>query len=96
MSWKCSQVAATEVGVCCLAFGEGEAELRARFPRAELVPAGEAFRDLFAQVVEAVEQEGELGRLGQRLVDGDVIRIHPQRLIDQLRLHRGQPLGLQR
>lgn len=51
-------VAATEVGVCCLAFGEGEAELRARFPRAELVPAGEAFRDLFAQVVEAVEQPG--------------------------------------
>ncbi|WP_017665742.1 bifunctional transcriptional activator/DNA repair enzyme AdaA [Porphyrobacter sp. AAP82] len=51
-------VAATEVGVCCLAFGEGEAELRARFPRAELVPAGEAFRDLFAQVVDAVEQPG--------------------------------------
>jgi AraC family transcriptional regulator of adaptative response/methylated-DNA-[protein]-cysteine methyltransferase len=51
-------VAATEVGVCCLAFGEGEAELRARFPRAELVPAGDAFRELFAQVVEAVEQPG--------------------------------------
>lgn len=51
-------VAATEVGVCCLAFGEGEAELRARFPRAELVPAGEDFRALFAQVVQAVEQPG--------------------------------------
>jgi AraC family transcriptional regulator of adaptative response/methylated-DNA-[protein]-cysteine methyltransferase len=51
-------VAATEVGVCCLAFGEGEAELRARFPRAELVPAGEAFRALFADVVQAVEQPG--------------------------------------
>lgn len=51
-------VAATDKGVCCLAFGEGEAELRARFPRADLVPAGEAFRDLFAQVVEAVEQPG--------------------------------------
>lgn len=51
-------VAATEKGVCCLAFGEGEAELRARFPKAELVPAGEDFRDLFAQVVEAVEQPG--------------------------------------
>lgn len=51
-------VAATEVGVCCLAFGEGEAELRARFPRAELIPAGEDFRALFAQVVEAVEQPG--------------------------------------
>lgn len=51
-------VAATEVGVCCLAFGEGEAELQARFPRAELVPAGEDFRALFAQVVEAVERPG--------------------------------------
>ncbi len=51
-------VAATEVGVCCLAFGEGEAELRARFPRAELLPAGEAFRELFAKVVAAVEQPG--------------------------------------
>ncbi len=51
-------VAATEVGVCCLAFGEGEAELRARFPRAELAPAGDAFRALFEQVVQAVEQPG--------------------------------------
>lgn len=51
-------VAATEVGVCCLAFGEGEADLRARFPRAELAPAGEDFRALFAQVVQAVEQPG--------------------------------------
>ena len=51
-------VAATDKGVCCLAFGEGEADLRARFPRAELVAAGDAFRDLFARVVEAVEQPG--------------------------------------
>lgn len=51
-------VGATEKGVCCLAFGEGEAELRARFPRAELVAAGDDFRELFAQVVAAVEQPG--------------------------------------
>lgn len=51
-------VAATTKGVCCLAFGEGEAQLRTRFPRAELVVAGEDFRDLFAQVVAAVEQPG--------------------------------------
>jgi len=51
-------VAATEKGVCCLAFGEGEPELRARFPKAELRAAGEDFRALFAQVVEAVEQPG--------------------------------------
>jgi AraC family transcriptional regulator of adaptative response/methylated-DNA-[protein]-cysteine methyltransferase len=51
-------VAATEIGVCCLAFDEGEAELRARFPKAELVAAGEDFRALFADVVQAVEQPG--------------------------------------
>ncbi|OBV12068.1 Bifunctional regulatory protein/DNA repair protein [Erythrobacter dokdonensis DSW-74] len=51
-------VAATEKGVCCLAFGEGEEELRARFPKADLVPAGDDFRQLFAQVVAAVEQPG--------------------------------------
>lgn len=51
-------VAATDKGVCCLAFGEGEADLRARFPRAELVAAGDDFRDLFARVLEAVEQPG--------------------------------------
>lgn len=51
-------VAATDKGVCCLAFGEGEAELRIRFPRAELRAAGGDFRELFAQVVEAVEQPG--------------------------------------
>ena len=51
-------VAATEKGVCCLSFGEGEAELRARFPKAELVEGGEDFRALFEQVTAAVEQPG--------------------------------------
>ncbi len=55
-------VAATDKGVCCLAFLAGgenaEAGLRARFPKAELVPAGEDFRALFAAVVDAVEQPG--------------------------------------
>ena len=51
-------VAATHKGVCRLSFGEGEAELRHRFPHADLMPAGEAFRALFAQVLEAVEQPG--------------------------------------
>ncbi len=51
-------VAATDKGVCCLSFNEGEEELRARFPRAELVEGGEAFRDLLKQVVSAVEQPG--------------------------------------
>ena len=48
-------VAATDKGVCCVAFGEGEADLRARFPKAELVPGGAGFQELFAQVVAAVE-----------------------------------------
>ena len=51
-------VAATERGVCCLSFNEGEEELRARFPRAELIQGREAFRDLLEQVVTAVEQPG--------------------------------------
>lgn len=51
-------IAATDIGVCCLSFGEGEEELRARFPNAELVEGGEAFRSLFEQVVAAVEQPG--------------------------------------
>lgn len=51
-------VAATDKGVCCLAFGESEAELRARFPKADLMPAGDDFRALFAQVLAAVETPG--------------------------------------
>ena len=48
-------VAATSKGVCCLSFGEGEGELRARFPNAELVEGGEDFRALFERVTAAVE-----------------------------------------
>ena len=48
-------VAATEKGVCCLSFNEGEDELRARFPKAELIEAGEEFRALFERVTAAVE-----------------------------------------
>ena len=51
-------VAATEKGVCLLAFNEGEAELEARFPHAELIPASAAFDALFADVTAAVEQPG--------------------------------------
>ncbi|WP_128893075.1 bifunctional DNA-binding transcriptional regulator/O6-methylguanine-DNA methyltransferase Ada [Erythrobacter sp. HKB08] len=51
-------VAATEKGVCRLSFDEDEAELRARFPNAELVEGGEAFSSLLQRVVDAVEQPG--------------------------------------
>lgn len=49
-------VAATEKGVCCLSFNEGEEALRKRFPNADLIKAGDAFHALFEQVVAAVEQ----------------------------------------
>jgi AraC family transcriptional regulator of adaptative response/methylated-DNA-[protein]-cysteine methyltransferase len=52
-------VAATDKGVCRLSFNEGEDELRARFPRAELIEGGEAFAALLADVVAAVEQPGD-------------------------------------
>ena len=75
-------VAATEKGVCCLAFGEGEAELRARFPKAELVRAGEPFRALFAKVVAAVERPG----LGSAAIPLDVHgTAFQQRVWDELR-----------
>jgi AraC family transcriptional regulator of adaptative response/methylated-DNA-[protein]-cysteine methyltransferase len=52
-------VAATDKGVCRLSFNEGEADLRARFPEAELIEGGEAFAGLLADVVAAVEQPGD-------------------------------------
>lgn len=51
-------VAASETGVCCLAFGQGEAELAARFPGARLASAGDEMDALFAEVLAAVEQGG--------------------------------------
>ncbi|KLI63202.1 bifunctional transcriptional activator/DNA repair enzyme AdaA [Aurantiacibacter marinus] len=51
-------VAATQKGVCCLAFNEGEAELRARFPKANLSRGGKEFRALFEAVTAAVEAPG--------------------------------------
>lgn len=52
-------VAATEKGVCRLSFGEGGADLAARFPQAELIEGGEDFAALFAEVVAAVEKPGD-------------------------------------
>ena len=51
-------VAATDKGVCRISFAEGEAELRARFPAAQLVAGGEDFAGLVQQVVDAVERPG--------------------------------------
>lgn len=48
-------VAATDKGICRLAFDEGEAELRARFPQATIEEGGEAMADLVQRTVAAVE-----------------------------------------
>ena len=49
-------VAATERGVCCLSFNEGEDDLRARFPNAQLVHGTDEFTALFEAVARAVER----------------------------------------
>ncbi|MDP9056285.1 MAG: bifunctional DNA-binding transcriptional regulator/O6-methylguanine-DNA methyltransferase Ada [Pseudomonadota bacterium] len=51
-------VAATNTGVCRLAFHEDREALAARFPEAELVEGGSDFAALLAQVVAAVERPG--------------------------------------
>lgn len=49
-------VAATDKGLCRVAFENGPAELERRFPRAEITPGGEALEALAAQVVASVER----------------------------------------
>lgn len=51
-------VAATNKGVCRLAFNEDEATLRERFPKAELKAGDEDFEGLLQRVVNAVEMPG--------------------------------------
>ncbi len=48
-------VAATERGLCRISFDEGEAELRAHFPNAELAPPDPAFEELVREVVASVD-----------------------------------------
>lgn len=51
-------VAATERGLCRIAFDEDGAALARRFPRAELAPGGPDLADLAARVVALVERPG--------------------------------------
>jgi AraC family transcriptional regulator of adaptative response/methylated-DNA-[protein]-cysteine methyltransferase len=51
-------VAATDKGICCLSFNEGEAELRGRFAKAHLRRGGEKFQELLDEVVAQVETPG--------------------------------------
>lgn len=53
-------VAATDKGICRLSFDEGEAELRRRFPRAEIVAGGAALNRLVKGAVAAVERPGRM------------------------------------
>ncbi|MEE4206096.1 MAG: methylated-DNA--[protein]-cysteine S-methyltransferase [Erythrobacter sp.] len=75
-------VAATERGIACLAFGEGEAELATRFPHAHLVPASEEFGALFDQVLAAVERPGPAAAAIPLDVHGTVFQT---RVWDELR-----------
>ncbi|HEX8388164.1 MAG TPA: bifunctional DNA-binding transcriptional regulator/O6-methylguanine-DNA methyltransferase Ada [Sphingomonas sp.] len=56
-------VAATDRGLCRVSFDEDEAELRRRFPRAEVVPGGAALETLAADVVASVERPGRATEL---------------------------------
>lgn len=51
-------IAATDKGLCRVAFDEDILALAARFPRAEIIAGGAALADLAAQVVAEVEQPG--------------------------------------
>ncbi len=48
-------VAATDRGLCRIAFDEGEAELRAHFPQAQIAPSDPGFEALVSQVVALVD-----------------------------------------
>ena len=52
-------VAATERGLCRISFDEDEADLRRRFPKAEILPADEALSTLAGQVVRLIDAPAE-------------------------------------
>jgi AraC family transcriptional regulator of adaptative response/methylated-DNA-[protein]-cysteine methyltransferase len=56
-------VAATDKGVCRLAFGEGPEALAHRFPHAELIEGGEDFERLLAGVIASVESPGDFAHI---------------------------------
>jgi len=56
-------VAATEKGLCRIAFDEDEAALRARFPKATILPGDAGFAALVAEVVALVDDPGRATHL---------------------------------
>jgi len=55
-------LAASENGICCLAFEDSENGLHRRFSGAQLMPAGARERALFDRAVAAIDQPGEDAR----------------------------------
>jgi AraC family transcriptional regulator of adaptative response/methylated-DNA-[protein]-cysteine methyltransferase len=78
-------VAATGKGICRLSFDEDEADLRARFPKAQILPADAAMQGWIAGAVDAVEQPGRMpdlpldvqGTAFQQAVWAELRRIPP-------------------
>lgn len=56
-------IAATDKGICRLSFDEGEAELRARFPNAEIVRGSEVMKHLIEGAIAAVEWPANMPNL---------------------------------
>lgn len=56
-------IAATEKGVCRLAFHEGRADLARCFPEAELIEGGDEFPSLAKKVIGAVENPALTGEI---------------------------------
>ncbi len=56
-------IAATDRGVCCLSFNEGEEKLRGRFPKADLRHGGSEFQALVKQVTASVEKPGDFSHI---------------------------------
>jgi AraC family transcriptional regulator, regulatory protein of adaptative response / methylated-DNA-[protein]-cysteine methyltransferase len=56
-------VAATEKGICRLSFDEDESALNTRFPKATILPADDAMRDLIDGAVQAVERPSAVPNL---------------------------------
>lgn len=56
-------VAATEKGLCRISFDEGEADLRGRFPKAEILPADARLDALAAQVAALIDGSGDGAKL---------------------------------
>lgn len=78
-------VAATEKGICCLSFNEGEADVHRRFPKANIERGGEQLHELVDGAVAAVERPRAMpdlpldiaGTAFQQAVWQELMRIPP-------------------